>query len=100
MVGSLGAFLTLPELEELLYGIVADYTNDLVYPHKVGETSEGRTIMSYVFMKGTNQENFVSDLTERPSIILQAAHHSNELITVSQVVYQMISLLHGLEHGN
>ena len=100
VIGSLNHFLLLPQLEEVLDAVVADYSDDLVYRYKIGETSEGRSIMAYVFMKGTDHFSFVSDLTKRPSIVLQAAHHARELVTVSQVVYQMVSLLHGLEHGN
>ena len=54
VMGSLGNYLTLPEIEEIMNAIVADYSNDLVYKYKVGESYEGRTIMSYVFMTGTS----------------------------------------------
>ena len=53
-MGSLGNYLTLPEIEEIMNAIVADYSNDIVYKYKVGESHEGRTIMSYVFMTGTS----------------------------------------------
>ena len=53
-MGSLGNYLLLPEIEEIMNSIVESYSNDLVYKYKVGESREGRTIMSYVFMKGTS----------------------------------------------
>ena len=53
VMGSLGNYLTLPEIEEIMNAIFTDYSNDLVYKYKVGESHEGRPIMAYVFMKGT-----------------------------------------------
>ena len=54
VMGSLGNYLTLPEIEEVMNAIFTDYSNDLVYKYRVGESGEGRPIMSYVFMKGTS----------------------------------------------
>ena len=99
-MGSLGNYLTLPEIEEIMDAIVADYSNDLVYKYKIGESRENRPIMSYVFMTGSSQDHFLTDLTKRPSILIDAVHHARELTTISQVVYQMMSILHGLEHNN
>ena len=32
--------------------------------------------------------------------MIDAVHHARELTTISQVIYTMMALLHGYEHGN
>ena len=39
-------------------------------------------------------------MLERPSLLIDAAHHARELTTVSLVLYIMLRLLHGYVHGN
>ena len=80
--------------------MLLDYKGEVVYDLELGKTSEGRPIMAYVFMLGTTTSTFENDLKGRRSILIDAVHHARELTTISQVVYTMMALLHGYEHGN
>ena len=71
-----------------------------MYDFILGESAEGRSLNGYAFMLGTDAENWEDELKKRPSIFINAVHHARELTTISQVIYTMLSLLHGYEHQN
>ena len=100
MIGSLGAYLKISELEDLFESMLEDYEGEVIYDMELGKTFEGRPIMAYVFMLGTTEQTFENDLKGRRAIMIDAVHHARELTTISQVVYTMLALLHGYEHDN
>lgn len=100
VTGSLGNYLTMGELDDLLGSMLADYEGEVVYRYEYGTSYEGRPLTAYAFMLGTSQAGFEKELVSRRSILIDAVHHARELTTISQVVYTMLALLHGYEHGN
>ena len=100
LIGSLGPYLTMSELDDLLQSMMADYKDELIYDMELGKSVEGRPIMAYVFMLGTTKNDFEQDFSERQTILIDAVHHARELTTISQVVYTMLAMLHGYEHDN
>ena len=55
--------------------------------------------MAYAFMLGTNPAQAQNELKARNSILLNGVHHARELTTISQIMYTMLELLHGYQHG-
>lgn len=91
-------YLAAEELHDLLDSIVADYEDEVVYSFSIGDSYEGRPIMAYAFMLGTTKDAFQEELISRRSVLIDGVHHARELTTISQVVFTMLSLLHGYEH--
>ena len=79
--------------------MLKEYEGDPVYKLSIGESSEGRSIDAFVFMLGTDAENFETELKARQSILIDAAHHARELTTISQVAFTMMNILNGYENG-
>ena len=100
VMGSMGNYLHMTELDDLMESMMAAYGYEVVWPVKIGESQEKRPIMAYAFMLDVKIENSVWELKNRSAILIDAVHHARELTTISQVVYTMMALLHGLEHGN
>ena len=79
--------------------MVEDYP-EVVYEFEIGLTYEKRPIKAYAFMLGTSDEEFEEELKTRRSVLINAVHHARELTTISQIVYTMMTILHGYEQGN
>ena len=58
VIGSLGIYLSMFELEDLMQSIIADYKQEVVYDFILGESKEGRPINGYAFMLGTDSEHW------------------------------------------
>jgi len=56
--------------------------------------------MAYALMLGATKESYEQELKSRRSIFLNGVHHARELTTISQIMFTMLGLLHGYEHGN
>ena len=54
-----------------------------MYDVKIGESFEGRPIMAYALMLGTNPAEAQNELKARNSILLNGVHHARELTTIS-----------------
>ena len=54
-------------------------------------------MMSYIIMLDSSEITFENDLKARNSILLDAVHHARELTTISQTVFNMLTLLYKYE---
>ena len=76
-----------------------EYGGKLVYKLPIGKSTEGRDIDAYIFMLGTDEENFEQELRRRTSILINAAHYTRELTTISQVTFTMMNILNKYDNG-
>ena len=71
---------------------------DVVSSFEIGKSYMGVPIIAYAFAIVSDDENRYVALHDRPSLMINAAHHPRELTTISFCVYIMIRLLHGYVH--
>lgn len=91
--GSMGGYLTLSELYEVLDTMVARYPNLISVRAPIGDflTEEGRAIYQ---VKMSNNPNTSE---ERPRILYTALHHAREPNSLSQMIFYMWYLLENYE---